>query len=159
MRKPILCGTWLNILFTFIFRQEWKCSYPVKFQCLSCSQGWYWSIMSFMADYQNATSGRCKISVFFLFFSTIYIFTTQLLSFKYTKVRFKYYYSFMLQLLIFVLLNINITTCFLGLVLLCLTPLSNISVILWLSVFTCGGNQITQRKPPTCRKSVTNFVV
>ena len=125
LRQPILCGTWLNILFTFLFRQEWKCSYPVKFQCLSCSQRRCWTIMSFMADYQNAASGRCKISYFFLFFSTIYIFTTQLLSFRYTKVRFKYYHSFMLHLHIFVLLNINITTCFLGLVLLCLTPLSN----------------------------------
>ena len=68
LRQPILCGTWLNILFTFLFRQEWKCSYPVKFQCLSCSQRRCWTIMSFMADYQNAASGRCKISYFFYSF-------------------------------------------------------------------------------------------
>lgn len=58
LRQLILCGTWLNIWFTFIFRQEWECSYPVKFQCLSCSQGRFWTIMSLMADYQNATSGK-----------------------------------------------------------------------------------------------------
>jgi len=24
--------------------------------------------------------------------------------------------------------------------------------------FICGGNRNTQRKPPTCRKSLTNFI-
>ena len=34
---------------------------------------------------------------------------------------------------------------------------NNISVILWWSVLIGGGNRSTQRKPPTCRKSLTNF--
>ena len=32
---------------------------------------------------------------------------------------------------------------------------NNISVISWQSVFIGGGNR---RKPPTCRKSLTNFI-
>ena len=39
-----------------------------------------------------------------------------------------------------------------------LKPLNNISVILWWSVFIGGGNQGTRRIPPTCRKSLTNFI-
>jgi len=35
---------------------------------------------------------------------------------------------------------------------------NNISVILWQSVLLGGGNRSTRRKPPTCRKSVTNFI-
>ena len=38
------------------------------------------------------------------------------------------------------------------------TTFNNISVISWQSVFIGGGNQSTQRKPPTCQKSLTNFL-
>ena len=38
------------------------------------------------------------------------------------------------------------------------TTLSNISVISWATSFIGGGNQSTWRKPPTCRKSLTNFI-
>jgi hypothetical protein len=35
----------------------------------------------------------------------------------------------------------------------------NISVISWRLILIIGGeNQITQRKPPTCRKALTNFI-
>ena len=34
----------------------------------------------------------------------------------------------------------------------------NISLISWWSVFIGGGNRSTQRKPQTCRKSLTNFI-
>jgi len=44
----------------------------------------------------------------------------------------------------------------LGLGIWCLMPLSNnISVILWQSVLLVEG---TRRKPPTCHKSLTNFI-
>ena len=36
---------------------------------------------------------------------------------------------------------------------------NNISVISWWSVFISGGNQRTRRKPPTCRKSLTNLML
>ena len=36
------------------------------------------------------------------------------------------------------------------------TTFNNISVMLWRSVFIGGGNRRTRRKPPTCRKSLTN---
>ena len=40
----------------------------------------------------------------------------------------------------------------------CLTPLStHFSYIVAIS-FICGGNWSTRRKPPTCRKSLTNFI-
>ena len=36
---------------------------------------------------------------------------------------------------------------------------NNISIILWVAVsFICEENQITQRKPLTCGKSLTNFI-
>ena len=35
---------------------------------------------------------------------------------------------------------------------------NNISVRSWQSVFICGGNRSTWRKPPTCRKSLTNLI-
>jgi hypothetical protein len=35
---------------------------------------------------------------------------------------------------------------------------NNISVISWRPVFIGGGNRSTRRKPPTCRKSLTNFI-
>jgi hypothetical protein len=35
---------------------------------------------------------------------------------------------------------------------------NNISVISFQSVFNGGGNRSTQRKPLTCRKSLTNFI-
>ena len=38
----------------------------------------------------------------------------------------------------------------------CLTPLSTIFQIVVVS-FIVGGNQSTRRKPPTCRKSLTNL--
>ena len=34
---------------------------------------------------------------------------------------------------------------------------NNFSVISWLSVFIGGGNWSTQRKPQTCRRSLTNL--
>ena len=36
---------------------------------------------------------------------------------------------------------------------------NNISVISWQSVLLLGGNRSTRRKPPTCRKSLTNFII
>jgi hypothetical protein len=37
--------------------------------------------------------------------------------------------------------------------------IDNISVISWMSILIIGGgNRITQRKPPTCRKALTNFI-
>ena len=38
------------------------------------------------------------------------------------------------------------------------TTFNNISVISWRSVLFHGGNRRTQRKPPTCRKSLTNLI-
>jgi len=35
---------------------------------------------------------------------------------------------------------------------------NNISVISWGVNFIGGGNQSTQRKPPTCCKSLTNYI-
>ena len=35
---------------------------------------------------------------------------------------------------------------------------NNISVISWQSVILVGGNRSTLRKPPTCHKSLTNFI-
>jgi len=35
----------------------------------------------------------------------------------------------------------------------------NISVISWRSVLLVGWNRSTWRKPPTCRKSLTNFII
>jgi hypothetical protein len=41
----------------------------------------------------------------------------------------------------------------------CLTPLSNnILVISWQYYFIGGGNWRTMKKPPTCCKSMTNFI-
>ena len=36
---------------------------------------------------------------------------------------------------------------------------NNISVISWRSVFIGGGNRRIRRKPPTCRKSLTNVII
>ena len=35
---------------------------------------------------------------------------------------------------------------------------NNISAILWQSIFIGGGHRSTRRKPPTCCKSLTNFI-
>jgi len=35
---------------------------------------------------------------------------------------------------------------------------NNISAISWRSVLLDGGNRTTRRKPPTYRKSMTNFI-
>jgi len=35
---------------------------------------------------------------------------------------------------------------------------NNISAISWRSVLFGGGNRSTRRKPPTCHKSLTNFI-
>jgi hypothetical protein len=41
----------------------------------------------------------------------------------------------------------------------CLMPLSTLSYLYIVVVsFTGEGNRSTQRKPPTCRKSLTNFI-
>jgi hypothetical protein len=40
----------------------------------------------------------------------------------------------------------------------CLTPLSKIFIYIVVVSFIGGGNRNTQRKPPTCRKSLTNFI-
>ena len=36
---------------------------------------------------------------------------------------------------------------------------NNILVISWWSVLLVGGNWSTLRKPPTCRMSLTNFII
>jgi hypothetical protein len=45
-----------------------------------------------------------------------------------------------------------------GLGLLCLTPLSKIFQLFVMVSFIAGGNRSIQRKPPTYRKSLTNFI-
>ena len=41
----------------------------------------------------------------------------------------------------------------------CLTPFSTIFQYIMAVSFICGGNRSTQNKPPTCRKSLTNFII
>jgi len=38
------------------------------------------------------------------------------------------------------------------------TTFKNISVISWMVSFIGGGNRSTWKKPPTSRKSLTNFI-
>jgi len=45
-----------------------------------------------------------------------------------------------------------------GLGLWCLTPLSKYFSYMVAVSFIGGGNRSTRRKPPTCRKSLTNFI-
>jgi hypothetical protein len=77
---------------------------------------------------------------------------------KYVK-RKKYYWTTQINKLLNCRTNIEYKKICFCLVMMFNATFNNISAISWQSVFIGGGNRSTCRKPLTCRKSLTNFII